>query len=140
MLKDCTHKILAGIALCLIPAGAQAGTTLDFWHSYQHAQTGGVHYGFHLSRCKRGLFWGSCGPSTKSQQWSFTFDLAGDGPTYSAQQLSVSDDNAAPMRVVSGQVTTDIKRMTAKINIEVETGGHTNKFVGNGEYAIHKLK
>lgn len=140
MLRDSIRKILVGSALSLMAANAQAGTTLDFWHSYRHGQTGEMHYCFHLSRCKRGLFWGSCGPSTKSQQWAFTFDLAGDGPTYSSQQLSISDDNARPMRVASGQVITNIKRMTAKIDVEIESGGHTNKFAGNGEYAIHTLK
>ena len=117
-----------------------AGTTLDFWHSYVHAKSQERHYSFHLAQCKRGLFWGSCGPSTKSLQWSFTFDLAGDGPIYDAKSISLSDDNGKALRVASGQVTTSAKRSIAKIALTVENEGHTNTFVGNGEYRIHEIK
>ncbi len=133
-------KISIGIACMLAATSVLAATKLDFWHSYVHAQTHETHYGFYVSRYKRGLFWGSCGPSTKSQQWSFTFDLAGAGPVYASKQCSVSDDNGKSVPVVAGQVVTDMKRHTAKIDIEVESAGRTNKFVGNGEYPINKLK
>jgi hypothetical protein len=134
------RKFLLWIALAFVAPGVQGATTLDFWHSYRHAQAGETHYAFHLSQFKRGLFWGSCGPSTKSLQWSFNFDLAGEGPDYSAARVSVSDDNGQAVKIISGQVITDMKRMTAKIDIEFESGGHTNKFPGNGDYRIHKLK
>jgi hypothetical protein len=83
-------RMSTGIAVMLVTTNIVAGTTLDFWHSYVRAQTQETHFGFHLSQYKRGLFWGSCGPSTKSLQWSFTFDLAGDGPIYATGQFSVS--------------------------------------------------
>ncbi len=127
-------------ALLLMGRSAGAGTTLDFWHSYRHAKTAQTHYGFHLADYKRGLFWGSCGPSTKSLRWSFNFDLAGDGPIYQAEQITISDDDAKALKVVSGQVVTDLKRGTASIAIQVEQSGTTNKFVGNGEYRIKKAK
>jgi len=128
------------IGLAGIAGNALAGTVLDFWHPYASAQTHQTHYSFHVSQYKRGLFWGSCGPSTTSQQWSFNFDLAGEGPVYSSQNIGLSDDNGKALRVVSGEVTTDLKRGRAKIEIEIESSGHTNKFIGNGEYAIRKLK
>jgi hypothetical protein len=133
-------KVTLIISSMLIVANVRGGTVLDFWHTYTHAQTRQAHYSFHLAHYKRGLFWGSCGPSTKSQQWAFSFDLAGEGPAYPSSAISVSDDNGKALRVVSGQVTKDVKRARAKIEIEVESGGSTNKFIGNGEYAIKKLK
>jgi hypothetical protein len=133
-------QIFVAIAAVLVATSVGAATTLDFWHSYVHAQTHDTHFGFHLSDYKRGVFWGSCGPSTKSLQWAFTFDLAGEGPVYTSREVSVSDDNGKSLNIVSGQVITDVKRLVTKIEIEVESAGRTNKFMGNGEYRIHKLK
>ena len=124
------------VVFTFVAASALAGTTLDFWHSYVHAQTNEKHFGFHLARYKRGLFWGSCGPSTKSLQWAFNFDLAGDGPVYSTKQFSLSDDNGKVVHISSGQLATDARRHSIKIDIEVESEGRTNKFIGNGEYRI----
>jgi hypothetical protein len=50
------------------------------------------------------------------------------------------DDNGKSLHVASGQVVTDLKRLVAKISIEVESAGRTNKFIGNGEYRIIRLK
>jgi hypothetical protein len=133
-------RILLAVSVLLLAKSLLAGTTLDFWHPYVHAQTHERHYGFHLAQCKRGLFWGSCGPSTKSLQWSFTFDLAGDGPEYDAKQISISDDNGKSLRVVSGRLITTAKQSSAKIDLQIESGGRTNKFAGNGIYRIHDLK
>jgi hypothetical protein len=118
-------------------ASACEGTTLDFWHTYKHAKTGELHYAFHLAEYKRGLFWGSCGPSTKSLRWSFNFDLAGDGPVYRIEQITITNDDGKPVQVVSGQIVTDVKRRTARITIDVAQSGATNKFAGNGEYRIN---
>jgi hypothetical protein len=117
-----------------------AGTALDFWHSYTHAQTHETHYAFHLSSFKRGLFWGSCGPSTRSVQWSYNFDLTGEGPVYKQNQLSASDDDGKKIGVVSGLIKTDLKSNTVTIDVEVEQAGTTNKFVGNGVYSIRRIK
>jgi hypothetical protein len=133
-------RISLVVSALLVATSVLAGTTLDFWHSYVHAQTHQRHYSFHLVQCKRGMFWGSCGPSTKSLQWSFTFDLAGDGPVYTAKEISISDDNGQALPVVSGQVTATAKRQTIKIALWIETAGRTNNFVGNGNYQIHELK
>jgi hypothetical protein len=128
------------VALLLSARSALAGVTLDFWHSYIHAQTHQTHFNFHVAKYKRGLFWGSCGLSTKSLEWSFNFDLAGDGPVYIGQQITVSDDNGKPAHVAAGRVVTDRKRLAAKIEIEIDSGGSTNKFIGNGEYRIKRAK
>src|SRR5437868_4001641 len=122
-------RILTAVSVLLVANSLLAGTTLDFWHSYVHGQTRERHYSFHLAQCKRGLFWGSCGPSTKSLQWSFTFDLAGDGPEYDAKKISISDDNGELLRVVSGQITTTTRESVAKIDIQIESQSRTNKFI-----------
>jgi hypothetical protein len=119
---------------------ARAATVLNFWHSYTPPQAGQKHYSFRLSNYKRGLFFGSCGISTKSQQWAFNIDLAGDGPTYGKDQVSLSDDNAKPAPVVSGSVAIEGKQTFATISLKVAQAGTTNDFVGNGRYKIEKLK
>jgi hypothetical protein len=133
-------RIPLAVSILLVATSLLAGTTLDFWHSYVHGQTQERHYSFHLAQCKRGLFWGSCGPSTKYLQWSFTFDLAGADPVYDPKRISITDDNGKALHVVSGQVTTTAKQSIAKIALEVENEGRTNTFVGNGDYHIHGLK
>jgi hypothetical protein len=117
-----------------------AATTLNFWHSYIHALTREPHYGFHLDQFKRGLFWGSCGPSTKSLQWSFTFDLSGNGPVYDPKNICLSDDNGKTLQVVSGAITKTCERSIAKIDLQIETEGRTNNFIGNGTYQIHQAR
>jgi hypothetical protein len=66
--------------------------------------------------------------------------LAGEGPVYPSGAVSVSYDNGKAVHLVSGQVKTDVKRGRARIEVQVESGGSTNTFVGNGEYAIRRLK
>ncbi len=132
--------VLVAVAAFTVATSAVAGTTLDFWHSYVHAQDQQRHYGFHLAQYNRGLFVGSCGLSTKTLQWSFAFDLAGDGPGFDGKKISVTDDNGNAVHVVSGEVTLDAKRSSAKLQLQIESAGATNRFVGNGEYRIHKLK
>jgi hypothetical protein len=119
---------------------AKAGTVLDFWHSYVPPQTGVKHYSFHVTNYKRGIFFGSCGLSTKSQQWAFSVDLAGDGPAYDSDRVDLSDDSAKSLKVVSGQISIDAAQTVATIELTVEQAGVTNKFVGNGKYKIKKLK
>jgi hypothetical protein len=131
--------VWVAVAALTVATSAFAGTTLDFWHSYVHAQDQQRHYGFHLAQYNRGLFVGSCGLSTKSLRWSFTFDLAGDGPAYDGNKISIADDNGKPVHIISGEVTLDAKRSSAKFQLQIESAGATNTFVGNGEYRIHKL-
>jgi hypothetical protein len=135
-----TIRIICLAVLFIVSANAFAGVTLDFWHSYVPPQTGVTNYSFHLTDYKRGLFWGSCGPSTKSLQWAYTFNLAGNGTNYSSEQIALADDNGKPVKIISGQIAIDTKHGKATIKIEIEQAGATNKFIGNGEYKIVKLK
>ena len=128
------------LVLMLRAVDTRAGTVLDFWHSYTPPQTTQPHYSFHLANYKRGLFFGSCGFSTRSQQWAFDVDLSGDGPVYEMGNMKISDDSLVKLNVVSGAITIDEKRTVATITLQVEQGGVTNQFTGNGNYAIVKLK
>jgi len=130
--------IFSGVLFATAPV--RAGTVLDFWHDYTPPQTDEKHHGFHLANYKRGLFFGSCGISTRSLQWGFTCDLAGDGPVYEAGKLTLTGEDLKPIKIVAGRITIDGKQTTAVITLEVEQAGRTNQFIGNGTYRIKPLK
>ena len=139
-IADLRHLLLVFLAIFFASASVEAATTLDLWHSYGHRPSGLTHFGFHLASYKRGLFFGPCGPSTTSLNWSFGFDLAGDGPTYDHDHVKLITDEAAEIKVVSGEITIDSKRQNAEINLFVDQNGATTAFIGNGRYRIKKLK
>jgi len=118
----------------------QAATELNFWHSYLHAQTGVRHFSFNLANYKRGLFFGSCGPSTRSQRWAFTFDLAGEGPVYSAEQVTLSTDEPKSVKVTGGTITIDAAHRKAVIALQVSDANGPRDFAGNGSHRIHEIK
>ncbi len=133
-------QLLWVIILSCWTANAGAGTSLDFWHSYTPPETGQKHYSFHLVNYKRGLFFGSCGLATRSQQWAFQFDLGGEGLRYGPEQISLSNEDGKQIHIVSGQISIDPKQTRALIALEIEQAGATNHFGGNGNYPIKKLK
>jgi hypothetical protein len=113
-------------------------TRLDFWHSYV-PPNGTNHYSFQIASYKRGLFFGSCGPSTRSLQWEYNIDLAGPGPVYNKQQINITSD-AKPVEVISGTVTIDAKQEEAIVNLRVQTATGESEFLANGKHRIKKLK
>jgi hypothetical protein len=127
-------------AFGLVAAEAKAGVELDFWHSYLNAQTHLKHFGFHLASYKRGLFFGSCGPSTKSQQWFFTVDLRGEDLVYDVAHIAVSDENGVRVGVRDGTVRVDHDMKWATIELTVDSSGGPKPFVGNGRFRIAALK
>ena len=134
-------SIWAGLLLAglWMPTEAWAGTGLDFWHSYLHAPDSVRHYSFRLTSYKRGLFFGSCGPSTKSLQWAYDIDLAGPGPTYEKNLIKITEDGK-DIELFSGSVVIDLKRDQATIDLQVKVAGSPVSFRGNGLYRIKKLK
>jgi hypothetical protein len=128
------------MAILFASVSLEAATKLDFWHSYGHQPGGTTHFAFHLASYKRGLFFGSCGPSTLSLNWSFSFDLAGDGLIYDHQHVKLTTDDATEIKLVSGEITIDSKRQNAEISLFVDQNGSTKAFIGNGKYRIRKLK
>ena len=125
-------------------AKVSAGTELDFWHSYTHQPSGSIHFSFHIANYKRGLFFGSCGPSTRSLQWGFDLDLAGPGPVYSKDQITLTRDGK-PVTIASGSINVDAKQDHATIRLQTCAAG-TNQpaipadFPGNGTHRIKKLR
>jgi hypothetical protein len=132
--------VLIICALGLAATETRAGIELDFWHSYLNAQTHLKHFSFHLASYKRGLFFGSCGPSTRSQQWFFTIDLLGEDPVYDAAHVSVSNDDGASVSVRSGTVRVDQEKKWATIELTVGSTDGPKPFVGNGRFRIVALK
>ncbi|HZR18514.1 MAG TPA: hypothetical protein VFE51_14570 [Verrucomicrobiae bacterium] len=127
---------LAGVILC--QSLAHAETRLDFWHSYS-PPTGIVHYSFQLASYKRGVFFGSCGPSTRSLKWEYDIDLEGIGPVYTKEQIKITSD-AKPIEIVSGTISIEAKQSEANLRLRVRSAGGDSEFVGNGTHRIKKLK
>lgn len=117
----------------------RAETKLDFWHSYKHQPSGVIHYSFQIANYKRGLFFGSCGPCTRSLQWEYDIDLAGAGPVYEKDQIKITSETKS-VDVISGSVRVDPKRNEAILNLQVRSEIGVLAFRGNGTYAIEKVK
>jgi hypothetical protein len=118
---------------------ARAETKLDFWHSYVHQPSGVVHYSFQIASYKRGLFFGSCGPSTRSLRWEYDIDLTGTGPVYHKEAIAITCDLKS-VEVVSGTIRIDQKRNEAAIDLQVKSAGANLAFPGNGTNRIAKPK
>jgi hypothetical protein len=128
-----------GFILVSFLASAMGETKLDFWHSYVHQPSGVIHYSFQIASYKRGLFFGSCGPSTRSLQWEYDIDLAGPGPVYGKDQIKVTSDTK-PVGVVSGTIRYDAKRDVAALDLRVQSASGESAFPGNGAHSIKKIK
>jgi hypothetical protein len=129
--------VLAGL-LCAT-AKADAGTQLDFWHSYTHQPSGVRHYSFHIANYRRGLFFGSCGPSTRSLQWEYDVDLAGTGPVYEKDRITITAEGKG-IELMSGRIEINSKQERATIELRVNNQGSGTNFIGNGVHYIKKLK
>ena len=131
-------SMLVSVLVCA-SSQSYAGVEVDFWHSYRHQPTGVTHFAFHIASYKRGLFFGSCGPSTKSLQWEYEVDLCGDGPTYKAHQITITSEGKN-MEVASGTIMIVAQKATAKIDLRMQAGGNSTNFVGNGSYRIKAIR
>jgi hypothetical protein len=130
---------LATCCLLIAVCPARAETKLDFWHSYVHQPSGVVHYSFHIANYKRGIFFGSCGPSTRALQWAFEIDLSGNGPVYNKNQINVTSDGQK-VEVGSGTIAVDTAQRETMINLRVKASGTEVEFSGNGKHRIVKIK
>jgi hypothetical protein len=119
-------------------ADASAGTKLNFWHSYTHQPSGVTHYSFHIANYKRGLFFGSCGPSTRSLQWEYDVDLVGIGPIYSKDHITITIEGKS-VEVVSGTIAINTEGQTAKIDLRINYERSATDFAGNGTHHIKKI-
>ena len=127
------------LALLCVTAEALGGTGVDFWHSYTHQPDGVPHCSFCIAKYKRGLFFGSCGPSTRSLQWEYDVDLAGAGPVYESNRITLTTEGKT-IEVLSGRIATESNQEQVTIDLRVKIAGSTTNFIGNGVYRIRKLK
>jgi hypothetical protein len=125
------------VTVCVVGCSAGSSTELSS-HSYIHNPSGQIHFVFDLRRCKRGIFFGSCGPSTRSLQWEYHIELKGPGPTYTREEIEIKDGDLHPVPVESGTIVTDAKRGTSTIAVNTSDGTASREFVGNGTYAVRR--
>jgi hypothetical protein len=130
---------ILGLWITCVAIPVNAGTELDFWHSYTHQPSGKSHYSFHIANYKRGLFFGPCGPSTRSVQWEYDVDLTDNGPVYQKDQIAIKAEGK-PFAVAAGTISIDAKQQNAKIDLQIGRDGTTTNFVGNGTWRIKKIE
>jgi hypothetical protein len=131
------QRLLVIILLCLLAGTAVAGVQLTS-HSYVHNPSGQTHVVFHLASYKRGLFFGSCGPSTRSLQWEYHLEMKGPGPNYTRDEIEIKDSEYRPLALDAGTITVDAKARTARILLTVNQDSGAKAFVGNEEYKIRQ--
>jgi hypothetical protein len=128
---------LGGLVFVSFLTSAMGETKVDFWHSYV-PPTGVTHYSFQIASYKRGLFFGSCGPGTRSLRWQYDIDLTGPGPVYTKEQIGMRSD-LQPVDVVAGTIRVDSATHQVVIDLRLQ---NTNSiaFPGNGAYPFKTLK
>ena len=87
-----------------------------------------------LQSYRRGIFFGSCGPATKSLRWEFSFTLRGDGPVYRAPAIEMKDGSLRTIAVRSGSIVLTEESM--QIDLAIEREGRTIPFPYNGQYRV----
>jgi len=112
--------IAAGLA-----AGARAGTEIRVFRGAHEREV-------RLEKFRRGLFFGSCGPATRSLTAEYSFTLRGDGPVYRKESIEMRDGARGPVAVRAGSIT--VGGRTVAIDLSVERKGETIPFPWNGEY------
>ena len=123
----------------LIAFNACAGTETSLWHSYT-PPSGEVHHAFRLANFKRGIFFGSCGPSTRSLRWNYDVDLKGAGPRFTPEQIELKEETATgnvAVRIVSGEIVVDEAKKRVRIALKV-LKGDAQEFIGNGSFRLRE--
>lgn len=132
-------KIQILVSLMVVLLGAGCGDEIGIkWHSYIHSPSGQIHYVLDLARYKRGLFFGSCGPATRSLQWEYNIELSGAGPRYPKEAIELQDSNYHPLSLDSGFIVLDPAKRTATINLAVIQDSKVKLFPHNGTYRLQK--
>lgn len=125
--------------VCCLPFCASASVRLTS-HSCVHSGSGDRHVVLHLADYKRGLFFGSCGPSSRSLRWEYTLDLKGPGPSYGKEAVEVKDGELRTVVVESGWITLDSKKGKVSIALRIKGESGPKEFVGNGSFKVQKVK
>jgi len=136
MISGKMRAVLSLLVLFSLAGPAGAGTEVSLWHSYTNQPSGQIHFAFGLRNVKRGLFFGSCGPSTRSLQWEYGLELKGKAREYAKENIELKDANFHPVPLDSGNILVDDKKSTVQIAIKVSTNGAAQNFIGNGTYKV----
>lgn len=130
------RAVLLGL-ICFLPAVSRASVELSA-HSYVHNPSGQPHTVFHLAKYKKGLFFGSCGPSTRSLQWEYHIEVTGKGPDYGLSDIELKDGNFQMLQLEAGSIRLDPKKHTATISLFVKQNSGAKEFVGNGTFKVKR--
>jgi len=123
--------------ICLLPVISFGAVELTS-HSYVHNPSGQLHVVFHLANYKKGLFFGSCGPSTRSLQWEYHIEITGKGPEYRMPDIELKDGNFQTVHLQAGSILLDPAKHTATISLTVKQDSGAKEFVGNGTFKIKR--
>jgi hypothetical protein len=115
---------------------ARAATEISLWRSYTNQPSGQFRFAFDLRNFKRGVFFGSCGASTRSLQWEYGFELKGEATEYAKDDIELKDANFHLVPLDSGKILVDEKKASVQISIKVSTNGVAQDFIGNGKYKL----
>jgi hypothetical protein len=129
--------LLALMLPAFLSSGCDDATGIT-WHSYIHQSSGQIHFSLHLASYKRGLFFGSCGPSTRSLQWEYYIELKGNLPSYTKGTFVLKDGEYHRIAVDSGYILFDRDKRTLKIDIAVIQNSNVQQFMHNGVYRMQK--
>jgi len=130
------RAVLSLLLIFSLAEVASAGTEVSLWHSYTNQPSGQIRFAFDLRNLKRGVFFGSCGPSARSLQWEYGFELNGKTSEYAKDDIELKDANFHLVPVDSGKILVDEKKSTVQITIKISTNGVAQDFIGNGTYKL----
>ncbi len=130
------RAVLSLLLIFSLAEVASAGTEVSLWYSYTNQPSGQIRFAFDLRNLKRGVFFGSCGPSTRSLQWEYGFELKGKTSEYAKDDIELKDANFHLVPVDSGKILVDEKKSTVQITIKISTNGVAQDFIGNGTYKL----
>ena len=130
------RAVLSLLLLFPLAGVANAGTEVSLWRSYTNQPSGQFRFAFDLKNLKRGVFFGSCGMSTRSLQWEYSFELKGKATKYAKDDIELKDANFHLVPIDSGSILVDEKKSTVQITIKVSTNSVAQDFIGNGTYKL----
>jgi len=130
------RSVLSLLLVFSLAGVASAGTEVSLWRSYTNQPSGQFRFAFDLKNLKRGVFFGSCGASTRSLQWEYGFQLKGKAAEYVKDDIELKDANFNLVPIDSGNILVDEKKATVQIAIKVSTNGAAQDFIGNGTYKL----
>ena len=124
----CMKKTWSALGLLTLAATAcLAGTEAKLFKGREQET-------LYVRNYKRGLFFGSCGPSTHSLQWEYSLELKGIGPSFDASNIVVKDISLQPVPISGGKVVIDEQRHLATIQLQVGKEDSLKNFPHNGQY------